>query len=189
MELGFVRIEIIEASVEEVTLRGDIKGDQSLLRALGQKVASSKPLRRDSLERYILLTSDLPGVSARSNLSPIAGEREAYAMTIDISHDLVGGQLNFDNRGSKSVGASQLLSVASLNSMPGQYEGIQLIGVEMTQFQELQYGSVEYSHPLGAEGMVVSASASTMNPNRAACSPTAISIARAGNLPCRCDLH
>lgn len=157
-ELGFVRIEIIEATIDEVTLRGEVKGDQSLLRALGQKIAASRPLRRAALERYTLLINDLPGVSAKPNITPIAGQRGSFAMTIDITHDFVTGFVNFDNRGSKSVGAFQMLGVAGLNSLFGNYEGIQLIGVETTQFQELQYGSVEYSHPLGAEGTVLSAS-------------------------------
>ncbi|NQU71925.1 MAG: ShlB/FhaC/HecB family hemolysin secretion/activation protein, partial [Rhodospirillales bacterium] len=158
-EFGIVRIEIVEALVVEVTLRGEVKGNQSLLRALGQKIAASKPLRRDALERYILLINDLPGVSAKPNVTPIAGQRGSFAMTIDITHDFAAGQVNFDNRGSKSVGAFQLLGVASLNSLLGNYESINLVGVETTQFQELQYGSVEYAHPLGAEGTVVSVSA------------------------------
>jgi hemolysin activation/secretion protein len=54
-ELGFVRIEIIEATIEEVTLRGEVKGDQSLLLSLGRKIAASRPLRRATLERYTLI--------------------------------------------------------------------------------------------------------------------------------------
>jgi hemolysin activation/secretion protein len=157
-EFGVVRIEIIEASIEEVTLRGEVKGDQSLLLALGRKITASKPLRRDTLERYILLINDLPGVSAEPSLAPIAGQRGSFAMTIDISHMLADGQLGLDNRGSKSVGPFQLQAVANLNSLFGNYENIRLTVIETTQFQELQYASVDYSHPLNAEGTVASVS-------------------------------
>ena len=71
VELGVLRIRVIEGHLENIIFEGRVDGPTALLETYARKITESQPLRSDVLERYILLMNDLPGLSAERRLVPV----------------------------------------------------------------------------------------------------------------------
>jgi hypothetical protein len=68
-EIRFV-LRSVELSGNEVISEGDRSLRPMLLKSRAKKIQESRPLEASVLERYLLLTDDLPGMSARAILRP-----------------------------------------------------------------------------------------------------------------------
>ncbi len=111
------------------------------------------PLNTRDLERQLLIINDLPGVTARSVLSPSPTTPGAADLAIIIDYDPIDGIVSVDDYGSRYLGPIQVGAAATLNSMLGQNEAInaQLVMAPQSWY-ELAYGSVGYEQPIGTLG-------------------------------------
>lgn len=155
---GVVRLRVVEGYVDKVVIQGDIKGPESLLRAYGDAIRAERPLRLQTLERYLLLASDLPGVDASGTLAPSGTQPGAADLIFEVRHKSVDAVASLDNRGSRYVGPWQATTGLNLNSALGLFERSSLL-LATTPFQaeELKYGRVSHEQTLGVEGTKVSA--------------------------------
>ncbi len=156
---GVVQILIIEGFIDKVFIEGEIKGRESLLDSYKNKIISDRPLRIKTLERYLLLMSDLPGVSLKSVMQPSADQMGASSLTIDLDHKFVAGSLSYDNRGTKNIGPNQTSTGLSFDSILGLYENTSILGsTVIEETQELVYLDVSHSEYIGSEGLKVTIS-------------------------------
>jgi hemolysin activation/secretion protein len=160
VELGIIRIRVVEGHLENIIFEGSVKGPTDLLQAYAKKITESQPLRREVLERYILLMNDLPGVSAVRRLVPVPGREGAYNLVITLNQDAEYGFARFDNRGSRFSGPFQGWAGAGLNSAFGRWNNAQARFVTATQTSELTFGDLAYSEVVGADGTKLSAGVS-----------------------------
>ncbi|HLA33549.1 MAG TPA: ShlB/FhaC/HecB family hemolysin secretion/activation protein, partial [Rhodocyclaceae bacterium] len=127
--------DITEGEIEIVLLAGQVdpsyrivNGGKSALRidpALLTGIASralppGSAARTENLERAVLLTNDLPGISAKSSLSPGS---QADTTRIDLTIDegpLFSGNLAVDNFGNRDTGQIQTNATGNLNDPFGQ---------------------------------------------------------------------
>ena len=65
---------------------------------------SERPLKLKSLERYLLLTNDIPGVVAKSVLRPSANEVGAADLVVTVERHPFNASLSADNYGSSYTG-------------------------------------------------------------------------------------
>lgn len=104
IEGGVVRLQVLEGYVANVRFEG---GDDALRHravAYTDKIKASRPLAAATLERYLLLLNDLPGVTARATLAPAQGERAASDLIVQLTQRTHTGGLALDNRGSRALG-------------------------------------------------------------------------------------
>ena len=160
VSLGVVSIRIVEGFIGEVLIEGQVEGSESLLRAYAKKITADRPTRLSSMERYVLLIEDLPGVSVRPLLEPVDRETGEYKLILDLKHDSVQGLLQVDNRGSRSVGPYQLWAGATFNSVLGVYESSRVRFVTTPQTEELLFFDVSHTQTLGTEGTTVTVAGS-----------------------------
>lgn len=158
-------IEVIEGHVAEVDLAGDVEGHTGTLRALGEKIKASRPLRNADLERYLLLANDLPGRDVRATFSRIEGDAPAGAtrMTLTVRHDSVAGTVAVNNHGSRSVGPYRAVGAVTFNNLLASDEQLRLVHVRTLEDDELAYGSVNLSKVFGSEGLLVEATGTWSN--------------------------
>jgi len=57
---GVVRLDIMEGFIENVRVKGRLKGPKKLMNAYRKRLLKSRPLHAKDLERYLLLIDDLP---------------------------------------------------------------------------------------------------------------------------------
>jgi hemolysin activation/secretion protein len=150
---GAVTIQVIEGYVDNVTIKTDDGRDISTpqLKAYGEKITLSRPLKQSDLERYVLLANDLPGVTARSVLEP-SDRPGASHLTIFVNQKPVEGSVGFDNRGTQYSGPFEASLAASLNDVFGWSDRTSLRFINTTPFSELHYYEINHQEMIGSEG-------------------------------------
>jgi hemolysin activation/secretion protein len=101
---GVVYLKIVEGYIDKINLQGPIRGPRKLINQYRKKILKSRPLRALDLERYLLLIDDLPGVTAKSVLTPSENKPNATTMTLILTDKAFEGHVGTDNRGSKFNG-------------------------------------------------------------------------------------
>lgn len=114
---GRLRLIIGEAEIVEVQLDGDIgpAGNQ-VLRFL-ENLKGIRPIDLASLERWLLLAEDIPGVSVRTIIRPAGTTPGALTIVAQLSRQIVSGFVNADNRAFRRTGPQEALAAAQLNSL------------------------------------------------------------------------
>jgi len=113
---GVLHFVVTEGRIASVKLAGDIgpAGTQVLrfLHRLTEKV----PIDSVTLERYLLLAQDVPGVTLHAVLQPSTEEPGAVNLIAEVSRQPVSGFALMDNRASPYTGPLEALAVLDLNS-------------------------------------------------------------------------
>ena len=160
---GIARIRVVEGYVDDV--RFDIPesiapfgGD--LISRYTQKILESRPLKAADLERYLLLTSDLPGLTIRSVLQPSERNIGAAALDLYFAQSPLSASISYDNRGSRFVGPEQSLASVYINSLVRRFDQSAVRLAFTRDSDELVFLDLSYSAPAGSEGLRLSFEAS-----------------------------
>lgn len=155
IKTGNVRLRVVEGFVNQITVEG-VKGyEQEQILSYARSLGNNGPLNVKDMERALLLINDLPGVRARSVLSPSRTQTGAADLTIIVNRKLADAELDFNNYGTKYLGPYQIGASAALNSALGLNERItaQTVYAPGAHFDpELQYYALGYMMPVGPYG-------------------------------------
>lgn len=162
---GVFTIRIVEGFVNSVQLVGDVgKGNDDLLRAYADKIKNAKPLNADTLERYLLLMEDLPGVEARAVLQPAKDIVGASDVIVTISRRSFEASAGIDNRGSRYLGPLQANVSGFFNNLMGLDDLTQVrLSNSIVNRSELFFGEVRHTQQVGHEGTSVVFAANKVN--------------------------
>ncbi|HEY1936193.1 MAG TPA: ShlB/FhaC/HecB family hemolysin secretion/activation protein [Acetobacteraceae bacterium] len=115
-QAGKLRFIVTEGRIASVKLDGNIgPAGTQVLRFLNQ-LTKIRPIDAATLERYLLLAQDVPGVSLRAVLEPSTDEPGALNLIAQVSRKAMGGVLSFDNRAFDQTGPIEGLAVLDANS-------------------------------------------------------------------------
>lgn len=161
---GLPKLQVVEGFIDEITIEGNPRGGLEMIRKYARNIGASDPLNVADLERYLLLINDLPGIEARSVLSPSTTTAGAANLKILVNQDRYFVLAQMDNRGSRYLGPIQTSVIGQGNSMLGQHEalGVQLLAAP-DDWAEMTYGSIYYNQPVGDEGTTIETSVSLTN--------------------------
>jgi hemolysin activation/secretion protein len=155
---GVAKIRVIEGYVNKVLFEGDYK-ESGLLSSYANKIRNSKPLDAKTLERYLLLMEDLPGVTAHAVIRPAADAPGASDVVIQLSQRHLEGSATLNNRGTRFLGPVQAGVTADVDNVLGLYDRTQFHGVVTAEINELRYGQVTHEEQLDSEGTKLALSA------------------------------
>ena len=161
---GALRIRVIEGYVGEIRI-GDEAADPAiaaLARRHAEHIAAARPLDQATLERYLLLIRDLPGVRSATVLRPAASGTGAAALVLQLERRAVEAQLDLDNRGTRYAGPNRTSLSLFANGVFGAGSLTQLSLTDtrpFSQAHELEAAFVRHELPLGSDGMRAYASA------------------------------
>jgi len=156
---GVLKIRVVEGFVGEVSVQGEIKSDRerSVIQGYGEAIKAEQPTNMHSLERYLLLINDLPGVTVTGLLRPLAGQVGGAELVLNITEKTFEGSYTIDNRGSRFIGPWQHTAAISVNSLYGMYDHTQLRAFyTLPDANEMQGFELTHDLPLGHEGTVLS---------------------------------
>ena len=149
---GTLVFTAIEGRIAEVRLEGDIgPAGTQVLRFLNH-LTEIRPLDTASLERWLLLAQDIPGVTLRAVLRPSSGEPGALTLVAQVERQAVGGLLNVDNRASRFTGPVEGLALLDLNSFTEFGERTEL-NFYHTDGNTQNFGQVTSEAFLGSSGL------------------------------------
>ncbi|MGH1403965.1 MAG: ShlB/FhaC/HecB family hemolysin secretion/activation protein [Alphaproteobacteria bacterium] len=156
IENGLVRLMVVEGFVDNITIEGEDNAKAvKQIRKYADNLRENNILDAKNLERYLLLINDLPGITARSILSPSKTTPGASDLTIVVERDKYEAEVSFDNYGSRYLGPYQLAYLGTLNSALGYNERISgqfVVAGDKDDADELLFGSVVYEQPLSRFG-------------------------------------
>ncbi len=113
---GTLRFVVTEGRIASVKLAGDIgPAGTQVLRFLN-RLTEHQPIDSVTLERYLLLAQDVPGITLHAVLQPSADEPGAVNLIAEVSRQPVSGLALMDNRASPYTGPLEGLAVLDLNS-------------------------------------------------------------------------
>src|SRR5687767_6217142 len=102
---GSLVLEVIEAHVVNVRVRGDVGPVQEAIERYAEKLRGMKPFDMAKAQRYLLLASDVPGVRVRAAVRPsTSAERGAVDIDLSVAREGPSAIANVSNTGSKTAG-------------------------------------------------------------------------------------
>ncbi len=113
---GRLRFIVTEGRIASVKLDGDIgPGGTQVLRFLNH-LTEQQPIDSATLERYLLLAQDVPGVTIHAVLQPSADDPGALNLIAQVSRQAISGLATVDNRAYFNTGPIEALGVVDFNS-------------------------------------------------------------------------
>lgn len=158
---GKVKIQILEGKYDKIGLHNTSRTSDATIQRILNTVSTDDVVERSTLERKLLIISDLPSVEVKSTLKP--GTRVGTtALDVDTSQkNLVTGYMDADNYGNKYTGTNRMGVTVNVNSPLG--IGDQLTTRVMTSETKQHYGRIAYQAPVGGSGLQMGASYSEMD--------------------------
>jgi hemolysin activation/secretion protein len=124
------------------------------------RIVADRPANIRTLERYLLLANDLPGLKFSTSLKPSATNPNASTLIVEVKEKTFEGVARIDNRGTIARGPVQYLGALTINNLAGAHEQFTATVAGTAQFDELQFVAANYRQVLTSEGLFAFASAS-----------------------------
>ncbi len=170
IESGIAKLQVVEGFIDKIVVQpGEGEGDYAIanIKEYAAQISKGGPANVKKLERELLIINDLPGVKARSILSPSKATPGAADLLIIVERKPYDALVSVDNYGSRYLGPTQLTGAATLNSILGLNEAItaQVVTAPIMLWDdnELTYGSLGYEMPVGPWGTKISGLISITN--------------------------
>lgn len=154
------RLQVIEGFISAVVLQGEVGSSRSLIEGYLAHIPEVRPTDLGTIERYLLLVNDLPGIEAVGVLRPSSTAVGAAELVVVAERDPFDGFAAVDNRGSKFTGPWGTSVGASANAFTRFGERTSLILFSTPDLEEQRIGQISYEQRLGTEGLVARATAS-----------------------------
>ncbi|MFL6532856.1 MAG: ShlB/FhaC/HecB family hemolysin secretion/activation protein [Pseudomonas sp.] len=151
MANGELTITVIEGRYGKVTAVNDDAKLAAQAQPFLDDLQPGDVIERDRLERSILVLSDLPGVAVRPVIRP-GDELGTGDLNAQVSKTKAfEGKATLDNHGNRYSGRNRLTVQGDWNSP--MMLGDKLSAAVMATDEELYFGSLGYSMPLGTSGL------------------------------------
>jgi len=156
-----VRIQVVEGYVDKVVWPEKLTRYRDFFTDYAARIVADRPANIRTLERYLLLANDLPGLKFATTLKPSPNNPNASTLIVELTEKPVDLIARIDNRGTEARGPWQYLGSATLNNTVARaHEAFTVTYAGTFQLEELQYILFGYRQVLNSEGLTFFANAS-----------------------------
>jgi hemolysin activation/secretion protein len=155
-----VRIQVVEGYIEQVEWPPQLAGYRDFFTYYASRITAERPINIRTIERYLLLAGDLPGLKFKNSIKPHPSKVGAAVLVVEVTKKPIDFLGRFDNRGTHARGPNEYLGSITTNNWLGLHEAMTFTAAGSTQTQELQFYSGTYRQVLTAEGLTYFANAS-----------------------------
>jgi hemolysin activation/secretion protein len=149
---GQLRFIVTEGRIASVKLDGDIgPAGVQVLRFLNH-LTEKRPIDSTTLERYLLLAQEVPGVTVHAVLQPSADDPGALTLVAQVSRQPVSLLATVDNRAFVHTGPIEALGVADFNSF-SEYGEKSELEIYHTFPNSETFGQAAFETFLGGSGL------------------------------------
>ncbi|WP_020176366.1 ShlB/FhaC/HecB family hemolysin secretion/activation protein [Methyloferula stellata] len=151
---GVLKIKLIPGQLGTVTVNNaSLVRTEFLQGVIDHAIAGSTYIRKDELERAMLLVNDLPGAGTPHIAIEPGRQPETSNFLFDVPEGRrINGYLLGDNYGSPWTGRDRLSAGLDLNSPLGYGDRLSGYGI-VSEKTHLANGRIAYSFPLGYDGI------------------------------------
>lgn len=163
---GVVTLQVIEGYISSVTIAGNPRGARHQLELYSQHLTQEIPVTIGTLERYVLLANDIPGLNVKTVLSPAKSTPSspvtpgATQATLVADEHMASGYLGYDNRGTAYLGPLEYSFGGNVNSIFRSGDQTSIQGLVTTHTEQLQFYRLSHQTPLGGSGLQLNLAAS-----------------------------
>jgi hemolysin activation/secretion protein len=155
-----VRIQIIEGYVDKVEWPAELSKYPDYFSYYSERITAERPVNVRTIERYLLLAADLPGLKFKNSLKPSATKQGAATLVVEVerkSHEVLA---RLDNRGTEARGPYQYLGSLTVNNLLRTHESFNISYASTFENNELQYFAGRYRRVVNPEGLTIFLNAS-----------------------------
>jgi hemolysin activation/secretion protein len=149
---GNVRFIVTEGRIVAVKLSRDIGPAGTMVLRFLNHLTEERPVREASLERWLLLAQQIPGISVQAVLQADSDDPGALTLVAEVSKQDVSGLVTADNRGFSETGPEEVLGVADLNSVTAHGDQTE-VSLFHTSGSTDNFGQASESFFLGDDGL------------------------------------
>jgi hemolysin activation/secretion protein len=150
-----VRIQVIEGYVDKVQWPHALDKFRDFFSYYTAKITAERPANIHTIERYLLLAGDLPGLHFKNSLKPSAANQGAATLIVEITAEsLFDWATRVDNRGPPGQGPLEFLASVTLNNLLRVHDAFTFTYAGPFKPEELKYIYGQYSQVLNAEGLL-----------------------------------
>ncbi|WP_181182242.1 MULTISPECIES: ShlB/FhaC/HecB family hemolysin secretion/activation protein [unclassified Mesorhizobium] len=147
-------LQVVEGYVDKVEWPADLgSAYKSLFDAYSAKITAKRPTNIKTVERYLLLANDLPGVTVRSKFQASTDNSGATTLKVETDYKPYGVEGRLDNRGTTGRGPWQYLTSVEGNNLLGMRERLGFTYAGAFQSDELRYFAGSINVVLNEEGL------------------------------------
>lgn len=158
---GTVRVRVREGHVAAVSIIGETRGDLELVRRYGAALSDERPLSRGTMERYISLISDIPGLETTVTMSR-ADANAGVRLGLALDRRPWEYEIGINNRGSDALGETQLSATIVRNGGLRMGDQTRLTLAADSGFERFWLAGLSHRQPLSYDGAAISGSVSTL---------------------------
>lgn len=152
IENGVVRVQVVEGYISKVVVSGDPWSSKQLLEQHGAVVMCSRPLQAKVLEREILLSNDIPGMSVQAVITPSKNIPGSADLNLVATRKRVSGYASYDNFSTRYLGPLETSLGANYNSVwPNDTNAIHLVAA--STMDEMYFYELVHTQILDVNGL------------------------------------
>jgi hemolysin activation/secretion protein len=156
-----VRIQVVEGYVDNVVWPVEkLARYRDFFTDYTNRIVADRPANIRTLERYLLLANDLPGLKFATTLKPSPTHPNASTLIVEVTEKHIDAIARIDNRGTQARGPWQYLGSATVNNILAAHEAFTVTWAGTFQLEELQYLAASYRQVLTSEGLTAFVNAS-----------------------------
>ncbi|MGB9369090.1 MAG: POTRA domain-containing protein [Xanthobacteraceae bacterium] len=149
-----VRLQVVEGYIDNVIWPVEkLSRYRNFFDDYTARIIADRPSNIRTLERYLLLANDLPGLKFATTLKPSPTHPNASTLIVEVAEKRIDALARIDNRGTEARGPWQYLGSATVNNIIGAHEAFTVTYAGTFQLQELQYLAASYRQVLNSEGL------------------------------------
>src|SRR5450432_2815539 len=149
-----VRIQVIEGYVDKVEWPRALDKFRDFFTYYTSRITAQRPANIHTIERYLLLAGDLPGLKFKNSLKPSAANQGAATLIVEVTTSPFDWAARVDNRGPPGQGPLEFLSSVTVNNLLRVHDAFTFSYAGPFKPEELKYIYGQYSQVLLAEGLV-----------------------------------
>jgi hemolysin activation/secretion protein len=150
-----IHIQVVEGYIDRVVWPPALSRFRDFFSYYAAKIVADRPINVKTLERYLLLAGDLPGLKFKNSLQPSPTNPGAATLVVEVEPKPIDYLGRVDNRGTKARGPHQYFNSLALNNLMGFHEQWTLSYAGAFQTKELQYGGLNFRQVLTPEGLAL----------------------------------
>jgi hemolysin activation/secretion protein len=148
-----VRIQVVEGYIEKVEWPPQLDKYRDFFSDYAAKITAGRPANIRTIERYLLLAGDLPGLKFKNTIKPHPSKVGAAILVVEVTEKPADLFSRADNRGTPARGPIQGLTTVTANNLLRIHEAFSFTYAGSSKPRELQYFALGYRQVLTSEGL------------------------------------
>ena len=147
-----VQIEVVEGYIDNVVWPAKLSRYRDFFSHYATMIVAQRPANIRTVERYLLLAGDLPGLKFSTNLKPSKTKQGAATLVVEVVEKRIDANAHVDNRGTPARGPFEYFGATTINNLFGWHDALTLTYAGVWPLQELNYAAFNYRQVLTPEG-------------------------------------